>query len=447
MSTKSLFFVFLFYQGDTERAEELAQQKRDAAKALEAQVQKAKAAAAEPSEEIATTVLDPKAIPKTSAGLLTHSCMAIFEMITNGLLASDVLVLEASSNVDVLYQDGLSGSVLPDASFVHWNMTGPLMLACPDEHEPQALPSWWTKCSEQLKQTCSAAIPGHMTPSSYVACCFFSVTFSLVHVRNGDPYQNRFNGVSRMHTKVFTDSQVQGHLAKFDWLHTAAAELYSHFPAEAENTIVKKLLNLSITRFAKDSFACGVTELLAGRVVYCVSGVRVYMGMSIQKVVETFNQQFNQDPTSLRQCASWLHKMPLEVLMSNGFYCMVRKGDVLVIPSCFLIVEAALGVNQDECDVITWSCVAPKGDAWRKQFALLRDSPLLAVNPEKDGTFAHVVQGVVSGMTVLEKLLLLTDVKVEQPNVRSRVHNEPHHISDTDALLLVLKELAICRFK
>ena len=182
----------LFYQGDTERAEELAQQKRDAAKALEAQVQKAKAAAAEPSEEIATTVLDPKAIPKTSAGLLTHSCMAIFEMITNGLLASDVLALEASSNVDVLYQDGLSGSVLPDASFVHWNMTGPLMLACPDEHEPQALPSWWTKCSEQLKQTCLAAIPGHMTPSSYVACCFFSVTFSLVHVRNGDPYQNRF---------------------------------------------------------------------------------------------------------------------------------------------------------------------------------------------------------------------------------------------------------------
>lgn len=156
---------------------------------MEAEALKAKvSAAAEPTEEIATTVIDSTAIPKTSGGLLTHSCTAIFEMITNGLLAADALVLEASSNVNVLYQDGLSGSVLPDDSFGHWNMTGPLVLACPDEHDPQTLPSWWAACSEQLKQTCSAAIPGHCTPSSYEARCFFSVTFSFLQVRNDDPH-------------------------------------------------------------------------------------------------------------------------------------------------------------------------------------------------------------------------------------------------------------------
>lgn len=246
---------------------------------------------------------------------------------------------------------------------------------------------------------------------------------------------------------MFTDPQVQGHLVKFDWLHTVAAQLYSHFPEQSESTIVKKMMSLSISRFANDSFTCGVTELLAGRVVYCVSGLRVYMGMSIQKIVETFKQQFNQEPTSLRQCASWVHKMPLEVLMSNGFYCMVRRGDVLVIPPCFVILEASLGVSQDQecqCDVITWPCVAPKGDVWRKQFAVLRESPLFDVNPEIDGTFANVVQGVVSGMTVLEKLLLLTDVKVEQPNVQSCPQRELHNISDSTLLVLIV--LASCRF-
>ena len=178
---------------------------------------------------------------------------------------------------------------------------------------------------------------------------------------------------------------------------------------------MKSLTCLAIHRYSAISFTCGISDMMSGRVIYCLNGFRIFLGMSLGKVATTFKEQFKSDPTSLRQCASWVHQMSLELLMSDGFYCMIGAGDVLILPPNHVILEASLG-NQDECDVVSWPCLLRGGHDWRAEFVQNRSSSFLSPPDDCDEVYRNTVQSIRSGMNVLEKLLLLSDVKVEAPS-------------------------------
>ena len=214
---------------------------------------------------------------------------------------------------------------------------------------------------------------------------------------------------------MFTSEAIISYLEPFDWLLSTAVRLKFHFPQECELQAMNNLTCLAIHRYSRTSFTCGISDMMAGRVVYCLKGFRIFLGMSLSKVATTFKEQFKQAPTSLRQCASWVHQMSLELLMSDGFYCMIGAGDVLVLPPNHVILEASLG-DQDECDVVSWPCLLRGGHEWRVEFAQNRSSSFLSPSDDVDEAYHHIVQNIRSGMNVLEKLLLLSDVKAEVPS-------------------------------
>ena len=117
-------------------------------------------------------------IPSDVDGLLTHSCLGIFELMDNGLITSESLMVDPSMRVQMLYQENLQVSTSQSMKhyFDKWNDGQPMLLQATDAQEP---PVWWTQCSEQLKRTCSAAIPENMSPSSYVTVFDFNCNVLL----------------------------------------------------------------------------------------------------------------------------------------------------------------------------------------------------------------------------------------------------------------------------
>ena len=142
---------------------------------------------------------------------------------------------------------------------------------------------------------------------------------------------------------MFTDSKIQKAFSSFDWLATTAGKLAKEFPEAFEAKCVESLSSLAIRRYEASSVTCGVFEMMTGRVVYCVQGDRFYMGMSIEQVMASFQSQFDRWPCSLRETACWLRQMSLEEIMTDGWFCLVRSGDILTIPPCHIIFEAFLG--------------------------------------------------------------------------------------------------------
>ena len=69
----------------------------------------------------------------------------------------------------------------------------------------------------------------------------------------------------------------------------------------------------------------------------------------------SFNDTFNQEPSSLPQMAAWLRKLSLEQLSaddSSGFAVTIHAGEVLVVPEGYMIMEACLGDH--DADVISY---------------------------------------------------------------------------------------------
>ena len=212
-------------------------------------------------------------------------------------------------------------------------------------------------------------------------------------------------------SKVFTDENIMKYIEPFDWLNSVATRLSPQFPGEP---LMKNLTNLAIHRYSNTSFTCGVSDMMAGRIIYCLKGTRLFMAMSLEKVSTTFTTQFRRETRSLRDCASWVHQMPLEMIMTDGFYSMIGEGDILVIPPNHVILEACLGNGDDQCDVITWPCLLQGGQEWRSAFNTIRSAGFLSVDPAgTEQSFSKAVQVISAGMNLLEKVLLLSDVKLE----------------------------------
>ena len=212
-------------------------------------------------------------------------------------------------------------------------------------------------------------------------------------------------------TKVFTDETIMKHIEPFDWLNSVAIRLSHQFPGEP---LMKNLTNLAIHRYSNTNFTCGVSDMMAGRIIYCLKGTRIFLGMQLEKVSTTFTKEFRRETRSLRDCASWVHQMSLELIMTEGFYCMIGAGDILAIPPNHVILEACLGNGDDHCDVITWPCLLQGGQEWRSALKSIRSAGFLNVDPAgTDQSFSKAIQGISDGLNLLEKVLLLSDVKLE----------------------------------
>ena len=170
--------------GEDELAQEQARQKKASVKALHEQANQVKYAAGGSDADDVTTETAQKGptIPSDVGGFLTHQCLGIFELMDNGLITPESVMVEPSSRVQVLYQESLQVTT-PESMKQYlgkWNDGEPMLLQVTDF--VQKPPEWWTQCSQQLKRTCSAAIPENMSPSSYVTVFDFSCNlFFLVY--------------------------------------------------------------------------------------------------------------------------------------------------------------------------------------------------------------------------------------------------------------------------
>ena len=167
---------FVMTQGEDDLAEEQAKAKRAATKALEEQAKQARDSSVQEPESPEYVQMKPQAaIPKQVDGLMTHGCLAIFEMIENNLFSAELMGLEPSLHVHVLYQDNLPTPINKywEDYVLKWKSGEPLLLQAGDI--PQTPPSWWGTCSDQLTRTCSAAVPDGMMTTSYESLFHFVI--------------------------------------------------------------------------------------------------------------------------------------------------------------------------------------------------------------------------------------------------------------------------------
>ena len=356
------------------------------------------------------------AIPKKVGKLLTHSCRGVYDLIDNGMLAPKT-PLEPSADTCVMYQDALVGDGFPKEVVVHYNQTGPIALLYPEENSTPAPPAWWNQCLEQLQSKCVADIPENTTPSSYVTRFHPRVFVSVFWFERFGFCMLWFLYFST--PEVFSDPSwavVSKFMGKFDWLFGATLRLSHQFPQANEQAVLKTLKSLAVHRYQPGSFSAGITDFMTGKVILCMKGARLYLGMPVEIVASTFVNQFASEP-SLQQCASWLHQMPLELIMEKGFYAMVCEGDVLIVPPAFVLVEAGMNFSTDPCDVISWPCLLPHGCQWRLQYKDVRKTSVLQVG-DGNAPSDQVINGIRFGMDVLEKLLFLSDVKPESEELK-----------------------------
>ena len=169
---------------------------------------------------------------------------------------------------------------------------------------------------------------------------------------------------------------------------------------------------MNIQRHPADWNAFGLTDKFAGKVIYCIDGSKLYIGMSLQNVVASYKKQFGKQPPSLKHTGSWLHQMSLEEILETGFYCLVMKGDILVIPPGFVVHDACLG--NEGADIVSWLCVVPGGAQWLKTYRWAKANGVLSLPQKADDQLRQIYAHLGKGAMFMEKLMLLSDVKSEE---------------------------------
>ena len=173
---KSLYMLFSHVRsGEEERVQEELRQKKESKDAREAELFKAKKSNkggqdVDDAPEAVHTEQENMdgGIPKVVQNVLTHSSMAIFEVIENGLISSSSLTMEASANVQVFYIEMLENC--KELMFPPGNGHAILLQWDQNEHAGRVpdSPPWWGECSAQLQQSCQAMVSDGQSPSSYV---------------------------------------------------------------------------------------------------------------------------------------------------------------------------------------------------------------------------------------------------------------------------------------
>ena len=216
-------------------------------------------------------------------------------------------------------------------------------------------------------------------------------------------------------SQVFTHESIASTFAVFDWLFNQADRLKDQFPERADAEKIQSLQSLQIHKFPADAATCGLTDMMLGRVIYCVSGCRLYTGIPLQALISSFQKRFDRSPASLGDCAVWFRQQTLEDMISQGFYSLLGPGDILVVPSGYMTLECCLGTTG--CEVITWTCLYPCGKTgaskWRDQCTFVYQHGLLNIPDEAPERFQKILGNLKHGLQLMDKFLLLAEVKQE----------------------------------
>lgn len=217
-----------------------------------------------------------------------------------------------------------------------------------------------------------------------------------------------------MNYQVFKEKILQKAFEPFDWLQSTARALQSSF-SSAESPYMRNLLSFVINRHSATSATCGTFDLMANRVMYCLQGYRFYLGMSMEKLLKSFDDYFKTPPTGLPQLAAWLRRQSVENIIADGFTCMLTPGDVMIVPHGYLVLEACLGGEQDiDCHIASYTCLVPNGHAWLEYLKACRELGIVPSHQETQQEGQDRMQALFTGMNVLERMLLLSQVKQEQ---------------------------------
>ena len=169
-------------------------------------------------------------------------------------------------------------------------------------------------------------------------------------------------------------SALAKHLQPLDYISQLAVkpEITSQFPQAKDVTMLRSLGEVSCARFPANSVQVGPTDKMLGRVIHCCFGQRLYIAASVEALIESFADHFQQDfrlrhprdatvrvhvclflctlvlepcqgAKSIGQLASWLHKLPFDRLEEMGFFVMLTAGATLLIPFGTIVVECCLG--------------------------------------------------------------------------------------------------------
>ena len=149
-----------------------------------------------------------------------------------------------------------------------------------------------------------------------------------------------------------------------------------------DEVFLKSICHMQMMVHQPGTFFCGVHELMLGRVVVCLQGQRLVLGVAAHRVAESFKERFGHDACSVAQLASWTVAMDTDrwaTMMAehDAFFSVLRDGDVLIVPPGFFVIEACF--NEMVAKMVSWAYIDPC-PAWMSLFDRAVDAIQETVN-------------------------------------------------------------------
>ena len=106
---------------------------------------------------------------------------------------------------------------------------------------------------------------------------------------------------------------------------------------------LKTLKSVIVQIYEPTSFFSGTYDMMSGRVLYCLSGCRLFVGIPFKTALEACEADTGEEVTCIAQLACWIKaQCSLEKVTETGFYAFLRAGEVLVVPPAFFVLECCL---------------------------------------------------------------------------------------------------------
>lgn len=195
-----------------------------------------------------------------------------------------------------------------------------------------------------------------------------------------------------------------------------------------DKQIMTALCQMSYVEHKEDHSFCGFYDLMMGRVMYCSSGQRFFVGVSATFAVRSSENQFNEAPKTMGQLALWVMKMPSSLWFDGEptkqcFFAMMCEGDVLVIPPGFIMFETGLGVKTST--MISWAFADPSSDndhPWKCMYGDALDA-IEPVLREEQPNQQKLQYQITCGQRLLKACLGQMSESVDHSHSDSRSHN------------------------
>ena len=266
-------------------------------------------------------------IPKEVGGFCTHSCRVVSELLDmlnitvevaqTGSAVDDSL---ASSSVTVFFCDDIANDSIPlialdTPTLISHKLMENVVKVHGDENVPQWLNPLVTK------------LVNDGTKNSVVCPKDDTGTSAFLFAKH--------DGLKRV-------------LSQLDGLSLRACQWETNelFKDETRRHILKTLKSVIVNIYEPGSFFSGTYDMMSGRVMYCLSGCRLFVGIPFTVALEACGADTGEEVNSIAQLARWIKaSCSLEKVTETGFYAFLRAGEVLVVPPAFFVLECCLGAE------------------------------------------------------------------------------------------------------